>query len=128
MGHLALNDSLANVDRRFFHFTNLDAPSNYRAVQVIFEVGSGTCPVMVCDAYRNSFIVADVAWLDLSVAPTTINPIYINNANTINRIQVAKVSATEARLKISYNTYISIGSVISLDGKAQFKYQQYAQE
>lgn len=83
---------------------------------------------MVCDAYRNSFIVADVAWLDLSVAPTTINPIYINNANTINRIQVAKVSATEARLKISYNTYISIGSVISLDGKAQFKYQQYAQE
>ena len=123
----ALESNLTLESKRFFHFSSTNAPSGYKAVQVIFDVDA-TSPILIVDRDNNCFIVNEL-WDNITSTLKTANVYWINNAGTIRYVQCAKYwNNTQYRIKLIYNELISIGGFLSLDGRARFSFQEFVDQ
>ena len=123
----ALNDAKVSIDGRWFGFTNSNAPSGYRAISTHIKHTS-LCPLLYCDEAGTVFILYNFA---ASTPPSTISvltPYYIHDAGNIQ--QVVWVADTSyggtVRIKVVYKQYLVRGGWMSLNGRAQFLMQTYA--
>lgn len=127
-GITSLNSSLLAERKRHFHFTNVDAPAGYKAVQIFFNA-TATSPILIQDDGGNCLVVLE-DWGSVSSLKDAY-VLWINkNASwkILNSVFCAKSSEGVYRIKLSYRDSIGVGAFLSLDGNATFNSQQFVIE
>ena len=121
--------SLNDTNAKWFPLTNSGAPSGFRAINTHL-INASICPLLYCDENGTIFIAYDFcAAQPLPQTLTTLQVYYINNANNIqviNYVSDATYGGT-VRIKITYKQFLCRGVWFSLNGRARFITQTFAQ-
>lgn len=123
--NISLNDSLQINAKKFFHFSNVDIPTGYKAIQIFFK-GVSTNPILIQDGSGNCFVVLE-NWAEVnSLKTATVE--WIINKSSIQGVSCARADASTYRIKITYKSTTAPGACLSLDGMCTLLYQQYADQ
>lgn len=125
-GLSSLNDAYTNMSKTWFSFTNLNAPSGYRAISV-YLTNTSLCPLLYVDEAGTIFVFYDFAKTTLPSSITAAAPYYINNAGNVELVSYAAASefSSTARIKVTYRSNLCRGAWFSLNGRANFNAQLF---
>lgn len=121
---MALNDAYTNISKSWFGFTNMNAPSGYKAISV-YLTHSSLCPLLYVDEIGTIFVFYDFGKTTLPTTITPASPYYINNAGNVSSVVYTADTNynSTARIKVTYTNAPCRGAWLSLNGRAQFNAQ-----